>query len=259
MTASVQKGFTLIELIVVIVMISIVSVVGVQFVASTLENYNRVLDRGKLIAHGRQALERMTRQLRVGLPNSVRVTNGGQCVEFLPIAGGGYYIGALPDISNGAASISSFSTGGYQITFGTARYVYVGALSSAEVYSSSNVSVALAAGEDHGDNVLSLAAPHQFLRNSISSRFYLADNPAAFCLAAGELRYFSNYSTPSSSTGVPTGVGSLMAQGVSSDAAPFSLSAGTENRNSLLRIHLSFSRASETIVLNQEVLIRNVP
>ncbi|MAZ89251.1 MAG: prepilin-type cleavage/methylation domain-containing protein [Cellvibrionaceae bacterium] len=254
-----HRGFTLIELITVMVLVAVLSVFSVQFVASVLENYNRTVDRAKLIAHGRQAMERMTRQLRAALPNSVRVTNGGSCVEFLPIAGGGNYIGELPDVDNGAGGVASIASGGYQVTFGTARYVYVGALSTAEVYSNSAVSVGVAGSEDHSDATVSLSGTHQFLRNSISSRFYLTDNPAAFCLNAGDLRYFSGYSTPSATTGTPTGAGSLMAETVGSDGVPFLVSAGTEDRNSVLSMRLTYSRGGETVALNQEVLIRNVP
>ncbi len=254
-----ERGFTLIELIAVIVVLSIMATFSVRFVVSTIDNYNRTVDRGKLVAHGRQALERMTRQLRTAVPNSVRVTNANQCVEFLPIAGGGNYIGELADANNGAAAQASISTGGYQVTFGSALYAFVAALSTTEIYSGSAASVAISAAEDHSDSTLSLAAAHQFLRNSISHRFFLADNPVAFCVAANELRYYSGYATPTTTTGVPAGVGSLMAQGVASDGSPFTLSAGAETRNSLLAVRLTFTRHSETVALNQEVLIRNVP
>jgi MSHA biogenesis protein MshO len=252
-------GFTLIELIAVIVMISIMATIGVQFVASVLENYNRSIDRGKLITHGRQALERMTRQLRVAVPNSVRITNGNQCVEFLPIVGGGNYIGELADADNNAAAQSTLNSGGYQVTFGSARYVYVGALTATEIYSSSAVSTAIAVAEDHSDTTLTLAGAHQFLRNSVSNRFFLSDNPAAFCISAGELRYFSGYSTPSATTGVPSGTGSLMAEEVGSNGTPFTISLGSEDRNSLLALRLTFSRNGEVVALNQEILVRNVP
>ena len=256
---STSEGFTLIELIAVIVLLSIMGTFSVRFIVSTLDNYNRTVDRGKLVGHGRQALERMTRQLRAAVPNSVRVTNANRCVEFLPIAGGGNYIGELADANNGAAAQATISSGGYQVTFGTARYVYVAALTPNEVFSTSSVSTTISAAEDHSDNLLTLSAAHQFLRNSFSNRFFLADNPAAFCVIAGELRYFSGYSTPSATTGVPGGVGSLMAQGVGSDGSPFSISSSSEDRNSLLALRLTFTRNSETVALNQEILIRNVP
>ena len=75
-----NRGFTLIELIAVIVMLSIMGTFSVRFIVSTLDNYNRTIDRGKLVGHGRQALERMTRQLRAAIPNIVRVPNANHGV-----------------------------------------------------------------------------------------------------------------------------------------------------------------------------------
>ena len=249
------KGFTLIEMITVMVILSIVAVIGVQFTVSVMEGYNTTVNRGKLIAHGRQALERMSRELRIALPNSVRVTNSGQCVEFLPVVAGGNYIDTLPDQQNGAAAISSFEAGNFTMGLGSARYLYVGALTDTEIYGGSDVSSAVAST---ASTSVTLTVPHQFLRNSITRRFFLVDNPAAFCLSGGVLNYHSGYATPSTTNGTPSGSGVLIAEGVSS-ASPFLLSLGSEDRNSLLSINLTFSRAGESVTLNQEVFVRNVP
>ena len=111
-----QSGFSLIEFITVIVILSIVSMLGAGFVITSVQSYDRVAQRSKLIGSGRQALERITRQLRASLPYSLRLSGdaSGLCVEFMPVVGGGNYIGPdydsngsidqeeLPTMANGA-------------------------------------------------------------------------------------------------------------------------------------------------------------
>lgn len=94
------NGFTLIEMIAVIVILSIVATIGTGFVVRTTEAYQRTQTRALLFNTSRQALERMTRQLRISLPYSVRLTNNGTCIEFMPIAAGGNYFDPVPDQQN---------------------------------------------------------------------------------------------------------------------------------------------------------------
>src|SRR6188768_3006752 len=94
----IQSGFTLIELITVIVILSILASIGTGFVVSATESYQRTQTRALLVNTARQALERMTRQLRIALPYSVRITNNGSCIEFMPIAAGGNYLEPVADL-----------------------------------------------------------------------------------------------------------------------------------------------------------------
>src|SRR6187431_2626926 len=96
----VHLGFTLIELITVIVILSILASIGTGFVVKASESYQRTQTRALLVNTARQALERMTRQLRIALPYSVRITNNGNCAEFMPIAAGGHYFDPVPDAEN---------------------------------------------------------------------------------------------------------------------------------------------------------------
>ncbi len=110
-------GFTLIEMIAVIVILSILAAMGGTFVVESTKSYQSSQTRTRLVNTGRQAIERMSRQLRIALPYSVRLTNSNQCIEFMPIASGGNYLGLknasngtysgyLPDVLNGGAALS---------------------------------------------------------------------------------------------------------------------------------------------------------
>ncbi len=250
-----QQGFTLIELITVMIVVGIISAFSVQFIVDTITGYNQTIERGRLVAQGRQALERMTRQLRASVPNSIRTQtlNGYACVEFLPVAGGGSYEDEVPDNDNAAPAITSLTTGGYSVDFGAASQLLIAPMSSTEIYGGSAVSVALSATLPEGDsgNTLLFGA-HQFLRNSISKRFFLADTAQAFCYTGSQLRFYSD-------SGSVTGLnGDVVADDVTS-VQPFSVSDSSEDRNTLVAMQFDFSRAGESITLNREALIRNVP
>jgi prepilin-type N-terminal cleavage/methylation domain-containing protein len=58
------KGFTLIEIIVVIVILSIVSAIAIKFLTDSLRIYTMTVNQKTLLDEGKQALERMCRDIR---------------------------------------------------------------------------------------------------------------------------------------------------------------------------------------------------
>ena len=263
-----HHGFTLIELIAVIVVLAILASIGTGFVVKTTESYQRTQTRALLVNTGRQALERMTRQLRVALPYSVRITNSGQCIEFMPIAAGGNYIDGnpatssfpdpVPDSNNNAPVTGQITVAPHVIStsFGNPLHVTIGALNADEIYVSPYVSRA-----DYNSTstnvLLQLVTPKRWQRNSINKRFYLLTDPQAFCLVGSELHFYSGI--PITSGSVPVGVNpSIIARNVTA-TTPFTLQMGSENRNTRINFSLNFTSGDETIAYTQGVLIRNVP
>ena len=117
------SGFTLVELVTVLVILGIVSAIGSSFVISTTDSYNQVQERTKLTSRGRLAIEQMARQLRIAVPNSIRVSGTGNCVEFLPVVAGVRYINDVPDEENGMLSTSSITTFNFSLGLGSANHV----------------------------------------------------------------------------------------------------------------------------------------
>ena len=255
-----RNGFTLIELIAVIVILSIVAVMGSAFVARTSESYQRTQTRALLVNTARQSLERMTRQLRIALPNSVRITNGNSCVQFMPIAFAGSYFDSVSDTTNRAPAQTLIPSSPVPaaVDFGTPVFVTIGAANSNEIYGAGAVSRAGYANWTGGNLVLSGAK--QWQRNSINRRYYLLDNPQAFCLVGNELRFYSglNVTAPEASAVTLTGAFDIIARNISG-ATPFSLAPGNQNRQMIINIKLNFSSAGETVAYSQGVSIRNVP
>jgi MSHA biogenesis protein MshO len=100
-----NSGFSLIELIVVIVLTGIIAAVLGQVLSRPIEGFVDLSNRAELVDTSELALRRMSREIRLALPNSVRITDGatqnlatctasgasGCSVEILRTADGGRY------------------------------------------------------------------------------------------------------------------------------------------------------------------------
>lgn len=255
-------GFTLIEMIAVIVVLAILATLGGQFVVESTKSYQSTQTRSRLINTGRQALERMSRQVRAALPYSVRLTNGNMCLEFMPIASGGNYLDYVPDSVNGATSKTTLSVSPHTIDFGNAVYVSIGAMDSSELYGASPSSrVSLTS---RTANQLNFSPARGWLRNSINKRFYLLDKPQAFCVVNNQLRFYSDQDAAASDVNTASSY-SVLAENVAGTTAPFALTAGSENRNTIVQFSITFGQGSsissstDSIAMNHSVMIRNVP
>lgn len=250
-----QRGFTLIEMITVVVVLGIVAVIGTGFIVSATTSYQQTQSRALLVNTSRQALERMTRQLRGALPYSVRIINGGNCVQFMPIAAAGFYREPVPDEANGASPHDSIDTTPHTIDFGNDVYLSIGAMDSDELYGA--VAPSRATIDGRSSTQVEFTS-RTWRRNSLSRRFYLLDEPQAFCLFGDQLRFYSGLDATAGAV-VDSGDYDLLARNAQSVGNPFVLSSASENRNVILAMNIGFSEGGESVQFDQEVLIRNVP
>jgi MSHA biogenesis protein MshO len=84
----VQHGFTLIEAIMVIVITGILAGVVAVFITRPVQGYVDSVRRAELTDVADVALRRIGRDVRLALPNSLRVS-GNSCIEFIMTKGGG--------------------------------------------------------------------------------------------------------------------------------------------------------------------------
>ena len=93
-----QSGFTLVEIIIVIAIMGIIGGLSALIIGRSLDSYAALERREKLQTSVRLAVERISRELRQALPNSICVNNVGPCISgagsrfyFVPIKSSGRY------------------------------------------------------------------------------------------------------------------------------------------------------------------------
>ncbi|MEO6147359.1 MAG: prepilin-type N-terminal cleavage/methylation domain-containing protein, partial [Sulfuriferula sp.] len=180
-----QRGFTLIEAIIVITITGIVAGMVAVFIRAPVQGYFDSARRAELTDIADTAQRRISRDLRLALPNSVRVS-GGNYLEFLQTSGGGRYRAEVDN--SGAGDILDFTTSDNSFDVlgppvakvpGAMNLVAVYNLGipGADAYRGDNTSVMTTGGNTVTIN------PFQFPFASPANRFQIISYPVSYVCA----------------------------------------------------------------------------
>ena len=286
------RGFTLVEMVIVIVITGIIGAMVAVFIRVPVQGYIDTTARAALADTADTAARRLTRDVRLALPNSVRVSNDGLFLELLLTKTGGRYLSDSDP--SGPGSVLSFETTPASPAFSVVGAMPVNALGARQAISvGDQIVVYNLGGDDAPNNAYACSAANGCNRAPVtavsgtvvtlgsypfttapaplpspSNRFQVVSTPVTYAcdLATGTLTRYAGYVIQATQPVVENTApleakkGALLARQVT--ACRFSYGILANVQRGLVNIDLSLGAAnSNTGVLRlvQQVQARNTP
>ena len=274
-----ERGFTLVEMIIVMVIMGIIGGMMAVFIKSPVQGYIDSARRAELTDIADTTLRRVTRDVRLSLPNSVRIGGSGTYLEFILTSGGGRYRAEGVDNLDFASVDTSFDVLGPAVAAnaGDSLVIYnlgqcsdagcadtACATPGADAYQGCNRRT-LTSGGSSFVFTSTLALPF----DSPSHRFYVVsqtDKAVTYACenigtvsgnGTGTLTRYAAYGFNPVQQTTGLGTGALLAKNVS--ACNMIYTIGEAQRNGLVSMQLAITQNGETVSLYHEVHVSNVP
>jgi MSHA biogenesis protein MshO len=265
---------------------TIVVAFAAMFVSVPVQGFMDQSRRVRLVDAAESAVQRMKRDVRRALPNSVRTTINGSTValELIATVDGARYRAQPPGgpaaMLEFAAADDSFNVIGAfaQISkpfSSAANYlsVYSVGVPGADAYELANVITPAGTQIDivdaalPGEDRVTLSPPFQFAWGSPGQRIFLVEGAVSYLCdtAADTLTRYSGYSI-AASQGSRDSAAELLAAGATADvvadrlgACSFTYTPGTAARSGVLTIEVQITEAGETVDLLVQTHVANTP
>lgn len=264
------RGFTLVEMTMVIAITGIVAAAAATFIQKPIQGYFDVGRRAELTDAADTALRRLSRDLRLALPNSVRVDATGRYLEFLITSGGGRYRAAVTAAGSGdildftaAAGDASFDVVGAMPTVAVGDAIVVFNLGTgftgADAYQAAGNNRATVAGVTGG--TITLAAAKRFPYESPGARFHVVEHAVTYACdpATGALRRHWNYGIAATQATPPVGGSSALLASRVSDCGFTYEANDLLARYGVVSVRLALTVDDETVHLLAQTHVSNVP
>jgi len=242
-----QSGFTLIELVVTITLLGVVGMMGVQSILPIVRGYvdARIVDR--LYNEAKFSVERMDRELRMAIPNTVRPVTDNTGIQFGKLKKAGYYSTGPADRSQ-IEILEPLTINDQLSIYNTnPNFFYFDSTKPTEsrIYTIDSLL---------GGNILQLN--NKLKKDSPNRRYYQIDTPVTFYYSDNKLLRNFNYSIDINEYGTG-GDGNALATKVYS--ATFTYSPETMHRNAYIDIRLIMEEGDITLEYNHRIHVRNTP
>jgi len=259
-----QIGFTLIEMVVTLVIVGILGVGITNFIGRSVQGYSDAAERQQLATIAWIVSEKVSRELREALPNSISLSNANTCVGIIPTLAGSDYLSVPIATASDNFEVVPFSNYDNADVSGERVAVYPNTLTN--LYSLPNPGVPrvisdlvdnLSAGTTAGAVTINLDSTHQFITDSPTKRAYIIQNPITYCFDNDGFLY--RYSDYGFQQNLPANGFTRTVVGSNLSGGQFAYTPGTLSRSGVVTLSFDVVGDDATHAITQEVQIRNVP
>lgn len=256
-----RYGFTLVELVVVIMLLGILSLGTVRFISDASDGFVSGSNRGALSADVRQSVHHLGQVLREALPNSIRVSASGECIEYIPIISASVYVSAPIGISGNTMQVIPFDPA---LTASNWRVAIVPSSNMYGLSTPGAVSPTASASAADVNNIVTLtfSSAHRFASASAQQRFFVVGDPVSYCLSGTTLYRYADYgyqSTQPLVASLPSSLPSrsVVVDGVAAALPIFATDSAALTRNAVVTIDLALQKGADQLPISHSVQIRN--
>jgi MSHA biogenesis protein MshO len=272
-----SAGFTLVEAVMVITITGVMAAMVASFIVQPVRAYLDTAARAALVDNADLALRRIGRDLRIALPNSVRVTPSGLALELIPTSGGARYASQGSGALQAGVLDSSFELIGPALTLSASQnlvfYNLGTGITGSDAYAAngtlaqqatSNRRTSTNAAGTASTITLSTLAALPVAAVTPPYRVMAVDPPVSYrCdLAAGTLVRHQGYGFAATQPDPPgSGSSAVLATGVTACAFK-AASTLVAARAALVNLQLTLAaeaRPDERVTLSHAVFVDNLP